>query len=474
MLTPVSRVVTGTFMITDTSSPLNTHPDSHVITIIDKSVLPVAFFERDLCARTATCLGVCPENAITLDENYYPVLDEKRCTACGKCREVCPGGQVDFEKLSQQSFGISDDFTFDGHCEEILVGHALDPLILEKATGGGIITALAIMLLESGEVDGCVVTRMRADKPWMGEPFIATSREEILTSAGSRYTVIPLNKTLHTIRQQKGKYAIVGLPCHNHGLRNAMAQDEVLAARIKVIIGTFCGGTLEPIVVPELLRTKNIPLDSITNFEFRGGAWPGQMRAVFKDKPPQAVHYSNYKDGAYNYLIGIYLPRRCQVCYDGSNLFADIAVGDAWTRDESGKYKYNSQSRVFVRSDTGKKIIKKAVERAVLKLNDVTQDPSYKTHRMRTQRKGLNAPLRHARWQKKGIPVPQYDRPLPHASNREKLSEILISMFLWTGQVPWLRYAITKTLTSRAMIPLIKLRLWRKKRKYLKRATSKG
>ncbi len=441
---------------------------------IDKSILAVAFSDRDLCARTGTCIGICPENAISLDENYYPVLDETACTACGKCGEVCPGGQVNFEQLSQQSLGVSDDGSFDGHCKQVLVGHALDPSILEKATGGGIITALAIMLLESGEVDGCVVTRMRADKPWLGEAFVATTREEILKSAGSRYTVIPLNETLRTIRQNEGKYAIVGLPCHNHGLRNAMAQDKALADRIKVIIGTFCGGTLEPIVVPELLKTKNIPLDSISNFEFRGGEWPGQMRAIFDDKPPQAVHYSNYKDGAYNYLIGIYLPKRCQVCYDGSNLFADIAVGDAWTRDESGKYKYNSQSRVFVRSDLGQTIIQQAITQNVLKLNDVSQDPSYKTHKMRTQRKGLNAPLRHARWMKKGIPVPQYDRPVPQASNKEKLTERLISMFLWTGQIGWLRYAITKTLTSKAMIPLIKLRLWRKKRKYQKRATCNG
>jgi coenzyme F420 hydrogenase subunit beta len=441
---------------------------------IDKSVLAIAFYDQNLCARTGTCVGICPENAISLDENYYPVLDETLCTTCGKCGEVCPGGQVNFEKLSHQSHGVSDDGSFDGHFRQILVGHATNHLVREKGTGGGIITALAIMLLESGEVNGCVVTRMRADKPWLGEPFIATTRDEIMESTGSRYTVIPLNETLRTIRQNEGEYAIIGLPCHNHGLRHSMAQDEILASRIKVILGTFCGGTLEPIVVPELLKTKNIPLDSITDFEFRGGEWPGQMRAVFADKPPQAVHFSNYKDGAYNYLIGIYMPRRCQVCYDGSNLFADLAVGDAWTRDENGRYKHNSQSRVLVRNALGQTVVQQAIEQGVVTLNDVSQDPCYKTHRMSTQRKGLNAPLRYARWQKKNIPVPQYDRSIPQASSKEKRGELLISMFLWTGRIDWLRYGITKILTSKAMIPLIKLRLWRKKRKYQKRASCRS
>lgn len=439
-----------------------------------RPTLAVAFRERELCARSGTCVGVCPENAITLDKNYYPVLDENACTECGKCGAVCPGGEVDFNALSEQTFSQPDDGSFDGYTEKIYIGHSVDPEVHEKGTGGGIITALAIMLLESSEVDGVVVTRMRQDKPWMGEAFIARSRDEIMQSQGSRYTVIPLNECLRPIRESEGRFAIVGLPCHNHGLREAIAHDDTLTHKIKVLLGTYCGGALEPIVVPELLRTKNIPLDSISNFEFRGGEWPGQMRAVFPDKPPQAVHYSNYKDGAYNYLIGIYLPHRCQLCYDGSNLFADISVGDAWTKDEQGEYKYNAQSRVLVRTPLGQQVVKQALAQNILKLEDVSKDPSYKTHKMRTQRKGLTAPLRHARWAAKGIPVPVYDRPTPEASAKEKRAEKLVSAFLWTGRVPWLRYAITKTLTSKAMVPLIKLRLWRKKKKYQKRSTARG
>lgn len=442
--------------------------------MIDRSRLAVGFRERDVCARTGTCVGICPENAISLDTGYYPVLDESLCTECGVCGEVCPGGQVSFGELSRQCFGGADSIDFDGQYRDLFIGHAVDDSVHAQATGGGIVTALAIMLLETGEVDGCVVTRMRPDAPWMGEAYIATTRAELMQSPGSRYTVIPLNTTLQTIRENKGRYAVVGLPCHIHGIRKAQSRDPLLSRRIKVLLGIFCGGALEPVVVPELLRTKKIPLDSICNFEFRGGVWPGQMRAIFRDKPPQPVHYSNYKDGAYNYLIGIYLPPRCQICYDGSNLFADIAVGDAWTRDEGGNYKYRAQSRVLVRTEQGRSIIHRAIDDNVLKLQDVSQDPSYKTHKIRTRRKGLNAPLRYARWKKKGIPVPVYDRPVPDSTLKERMSERLVSMFLWTGRIDWLRYAMTKMLTSKAMVPLIKLRLWRKKRKYQKRAVHKG
>ena len=127
----------------------------------NRSVLAVAFRNRDLCARTGTCVGICPENAISLDNNYYPVLDESACTECGKCGAVCPGGHVNFEELSQQSFDVGDDGSFDGYFKQILVGYAVDKLVHKKGTGGGVITALAIMLLETGAVDCFVLTQLK-------------------------------------------------------------------------------------------------------------------------------------------------------------------------------------------------------------------------------------------------------------------------------------------------------------------------
>lgn len=436
--------------------------------------LAIGFREKHLCTRCGTCVGVCPFEAIRLDEEYYPVLSVDKCTECGLCGKLCPGSAVQFNALSRQVFDCDDDGTFDGHILQTFIGHASDSDLHEKGTGGGIVTAIMASMLSCGDVDGCVVTRMRSDKPWLGEPFIARTREDLLSSQGSRYTVIPLNSILKEIRTVPGRYAIAALPCHMHGLRAAMATNPVYKERIVALIGVFCGGTLEPTVVPELLRTKGIKTNEIASFQFRGGEWPGQMRAIFSDKPPKAVHYSNYKDGAYNYLIGIYMPQRCQICYDGSNLFADITVGDAWTKNESGEYKYKSQSRMMVRSRAGVELVARCVERGVLQLLDVSSDPSYRTHQMRTKRKGLNAPLRLQRWAAKGIAVPAYDRPVPEASFKEKMTERLVSAFLLAGRYQMLRYFLIKALTSKMMIPLIKVRLWRKKRKYRKGGVGKG
>ena len=440
---------------------------AQALTRVNPNRLSVAFRHPELCTRSATCVGICPEQAITLDANYYPVLDESKCTECGLCYDACPGESVSFQRLSKIGFDHEESpRDFDGHIESVHVAHATSDEIRYGGAGGGVVTALLLDMLKHGDVDGCVVTRMRKDKPWLGEPFIARSEEQLKQSQGSRYTVIPFNRVLQEIRREGGRYAVAALPCQVHGLRFAFEQDPDLRSRIPYVVGLFCGGALEPFVVPELLETKNISKEKISDFQFRGGDWPGKMRAVMKDGEIRDLHYSNYKDGAYNYFIGLYMPSRCQTCTDGSGLFSDLSVSDAWTRDKQGNYKFAWHSRILVRNDIGRQILERAVNRGTLKATNLGDDPAYLTHRQQTRRKGLNAPLRVARWRDKGLPVPDYGLPDPEASAREKLTERGVSFLLWLGKHRSIRYPLIWFLTSRYSIPLIKLRIYLKNRKY--------
>jgi len=44
------------------------------------------------CIGYGTCVDVCPFGAITMNEEGLPVVDEDKCTACGKCVAACPKG----------------------------------------------------------------------------------------------------------------------------------------------------------------------------------------------------------------------------------------------------------------------------------------------------------------------------------------------------------------------------------------------
>lgn len=440
----------------------------------DAPFLSIGFTAHELCTRCGSCAGVCPADAITLDERGFPQLIPGRCTACGLCGAVCPGAEVRYGDLAEQVFG--ERFTergFDGRVEKTYVGYAADEALRAGGAGGGIVTGLLAHLLKTGAVDGGLVTRMNRERPWQAEPFIATTREELIESQGSRYAIVPMNTLWSEIRRRPGRYAAAILPCQTHGFRKLQKCDPELAARIHIVIGLYCGGSLEPVLAPEMLAVRGIPRAELANFKFRGGEWPGQMQAVLKNGQVRPLHYSNYKDGAYNYLTSLYMPERCQTCLDGANEFADVAVSDAWTRDEQGEYKFKAQSRLLVRTPRGAELVQRAVAAGDILLQDVSADPSYQTHKLQTRRKGSLAPLRVARWQKAGRRVPAYDRGLPEdVTLKERLTERLSSALLRAGKWKPFRVAVMGFLTSRYAIPLIKIRLWLKKRKYARRRAS--
>lgn len=409
--------------------------------------------------------------AITMGSDLYPELDEDLCIRCGLCAKTCPGGKVNYKDLTEITFGHREDTdSFDGHVEATYVGYSLTPAIREGGAGGGVITTMLANMLDRGLVDGCIVTRMKPDEPWKGEAFIARTKEELLQSLGSRYMIIPVNEVFATVQKESGRFAIAALPCQVHGVRLMMKEVPELAKKIYAVIGLFCGGSLEPEVVTDLLRAKHVDPASIADFQFRGGEWPGKMRAILKDGTIRDMHYSNYKDGAYNYLVSLYMPPRCQTCIDGSSEFSDLSVSDAWTRDEQGNYKFKGHSRILVRTKRGAEVLESAVAAGALSVTCVSDDPSYQTHRLHTKRKGINAPLRVDRLRRAGVPVPKYDRAVPAHTFGDVIKERLVSCLLGLGRFPRIRFRLVQFLTSRASIPLIQLRVYLKKRKYQKRS----
>jgi len=315
-------------------------------------------------------------------------------------------------------------------------------------------------------VDGCIVTRMNPQKPWQGEVFIARTYEELLQSQQSKYIIIPVNTIFQQLRKLKGAFALTALPCQIHGFRLLQKEKPSLAKKIHAVIGLFCASSLQPYVAQEMLQARGIEPEDIKDFNFRGGKWPGRIRAILKNGQVRNLHYSNFKDGAINYLTYLYSPFRCQTCMDGVSEFADISVSDAWTRDESGNYLFESQSRLLVRTPVGIRIMEDAIGSGSLVADDVTKNRHYQTHKLHTKKKGLKAPLRVARLHKQGKPAPVYDRPVPQATKLEFIGERIESSIMWLGKRRAIRFPLFRFLTSRYGIPFVKIRQYIKSKKY--------
>ncbi|MEM2359157.1 MAG: coenzyme F420 hydrogenase/dehydrogenase beta subunit N-terminal domain-containing protein [Candidatus Jordarchaeales archaeon] len=201
--------------------------------------------ESGLCAGCGTCYSFCPNNAIRIIKNskngfLIATVDEKKCSKCGICVEVCPGFSFDFEKTRLELFKENKVNFFVGPYLNAYLGYSTDHDIRYMSSSGGLVTALLLFALEEGLIDGAIVTKMEGLE---ATPIIAENNEEIIAASGSKYCPVPLNIALKRVLEtEKGKkFAIVGLPCHIHGVRKAEKNKE-LKEKIAFLLGLFCGG----------------------------------------------------------------------------------------------------------------------------------------------------------------------------------------------------------------------------------------
>ena len=49
-----------------------------------------AVVDNEKCTGCGKCVERCPEGAITLNEQGIAVVDKEKCTGCNKCSKACP------------------------------------------------------------------------------------------------------------------------------------------------------------------------------------------------------------------------------------------------------------------------------------------------------------------------------------------------------------------------------------------------
>ena len=359
--------------------------------------------KRKLCTGCGTCAGVCPRQAVTMavkKGRYVPQLDKSRCNRCGLCHDACPGHGVDFEGLSDALFGDIPEDTAVGRYLGCYVGHAVDRGVRYNSASGGIVSSLLIFALQEGLIDGALVTRMRRDDPLKPEPFIARTREEILSAAGSKYCPVAANTVLQEILTSDDRIAVVGLPCHIQGLRKAEQRIPKLARQIRYRISLACSLNFSFRGTEQFLENLGIAPDSIEVFQYRGRGWPGSVLIRRTDGTQRVVPYPEcYRQ------LGPYSLRRCTLCSDMLGELSDLTCGDAWVpqiirTDEAGS------SFVVSRTVEAEELLENAASHEAMELSDLALEDllASQGHALFKKRK-LKARMRLFRLAGRSVPV---------------------------------------------------------------------
>ncbi|HIH64454.1 MULTISPECIES: Coenzyme F420 hydrogenase/dehydrogenase, beta subunit C-terminal domain [Methanothermobacter] len=286
----------------------------------------------DLCTGCGTCAGICPHGSVVMridhDRGVYEPLVDGECDECGLCLKVCPGIGVDFTDLNMRVFGREPEDILMGNYEECYTAHSRDEELRYGASSGGMISQILIYLLEEGLIDGALVTRMNPERPLEPEPFIARTPQEIVESRGSKYCPVPANVALREILERPGRYAVVGLPCHIHGVRKAERVSRKLRERIVYHMGIVCNHTPTFKATEFLLEGLGVDPGDVKSIRYRGEGWPGSLR--IETESGEILLLPEYWGSGFGQL---FMPERCRLCADHMAELSDISFADPWLKE---------------------------------------------------------------------------------------------------------------------------------------------
>ncbi|MFZ7127407.1 MAG: Coenzyme F420 hydrogenase/dehydrogenase, beta subunit C-terminal domain [Desulfobacterales bacterium] len=208
-----------------------------------------------LCHHCGGCVTFCTAinyGALEMGEDGMPrYADRDKCIQCGLCHAICP----EIDELREETRKVAGWVPPIGSVIETTMARARDRIVRENATDGGVVTALLLHLFDRGHIDGAIVTRQIG--PFQREPWLATTRQELLDAAGffmdtSRgidhfskgYSTYSPSVQEFRPMLQKGlrRVAMVGTPCQIHAVRKMEALGIVPSDSIRFRLGLFCSG----------------------------------------------------------------------------------------------------------------------------------------------------------------------------------------------------------------------------------------
>jgi len=386
------------------------------------SLLKQTVIDRGLCTGCGTCASVCPRQLIEfryVDGEPEPHLAEASCSDCTLCFDTCPGQDVPMLAMEAMAFGTArnpgtDEF---GIYRKCFIAHAGDEMLRQAGGSGGSVSAILAYALDTGLVDAAIVTGFSRTAPYRPEPKLVTHSKELSSCARSKHGgAVPTNSLLHRAVVDDGmsKLAMVGLPCHVHGVRKVqlLRRPGRIARSVGLVLGLFCGSQFYFEATRHLLLEwcglKS--LDEVAMIDYRWGDWPGGFYVRTTDGRELRIDRFDY---TFHKFIS-YVRDRCTVCIDHGAELADISFGDYWYPGcQVGDPGWNV---VLVRSDAGMRVLEAAVESRYLVAQEASTDQIARSGR---EVKRHSNPFRAGQRRRYGMPVPDFGFTLGHEPQPE-------------------------------------------------------
>ena len=326
--------------------------------------------ETNLCTGCAACVMACPRDVLEYDhaETYHPFNVELSTAAddcvhgqrgCDICTRACPRFRDWEVECDQALFGRArepDEVT--GVRRGVFLARAADPSVLAVGQDGGLVSALLVWGLETGRIEGALTSRLSTTRLWDGEPFLATTRDQVLEAAGSRYTYAA-NPLAMREAERRGlkRLALVGMSCQAsiNGTLQARRVNKY-ARRIEITLGLLCSKSFTYDGMRQIITEDyGVPLDDIAKVNIKGRFQLWRRSTGEQVEIPLKQMQQATREG-------------CKLCPDFAAEHADIATGGLGQRD--------GWTLAVVRTQRGEDWMREAAAAGVISVRPGEEDPA--------------------------------------------------------------------------------------------------
>jgi len=243
-----------------------------------------------------------------------------------------------------------------GKYKEVMSARSKDPDIQDIAQDGGTTTALMCYALDTGFIDGAVLTR-KSSEEWAPAQYVATSRKEILESAKSVYALSPSLFQLKEATREKAlsKVGYVGVPCQIEAVRKMQlypfgARDIV--ERLALVIGIFCFENFYPESLKAIVEgLGEEPLEGVVRMRCASGKFRTEGEKGVTLPLKEASRY--IQDGD-------------RICPDLVAEWADISIGSVGSDP--------GWNTVFLRTKKGHDFFQQAIGAGAIETKEISED----------------------------------------------------------------------------------------------------
>lgn len=251
------------------------------------------------------------------------------CSECGLCdtyyvhyvKDACAFINQQITELEAQTHNRSrnlddTDELYFGVNQGMMAARKTEPI--EGAQWTGIVSTIAIEMLNKGLVEGVVCVQNTKEDRFAPMPIIARTPEDILKARVNKPTLSPNLSVLEQIEQSgMKKLLVIGVGCQIQALR---AVEKQLGLEKLYVLGTPCVDNVNRAGLQKFLDTTSKSPETVVSYEFMQ-----DFRVHFKheDGSTETVPFFGLKT---NQLKDVFAPS-CMSCFDYVNSLADLVVG---------------------------------------------------------------------------------------------------------------------------------------------------